>query len=167
MEINKKFVKIAQFADKKLANLLLAMVMVVMFLTGCQGNGDKHLSSDLVTNPKSAEQTDKKGPVLQFDKTEYDFGKILQGEVVSYTFHFTNAGDAPLIITSVDKSCGCTASEFPRQPIDPGKTGSIKISYDSKGHQGFQSKALVVNANTNPSTTTLRVKAMVRTPNEL
>lgn len=154
-----KFAKFAQFAG-----ILFA---VAIFAVGCQGKNGNQLSSDLVTNPKSAQQSDKKGPVIEFDKTEYDFGTILQGEVVSYTFHFTNTGDAPLIITSVDKSCGCTASEFPRQPIDPGKTGSIKISYDSKGHQGFQSKGLVVNANTNPAHTTLRVKAIVKTPNDL
>ena len=154
-----KFAKFAQFAG-----ILFA---VAIFAVGCQGKNGNQLSSDLVTNPKSAQQSDKKGPVIEFDKTEYDFGTILQGEVVSYTFHFTNTGDAPLIITSVDKSCGCTASEFPRQPIDPGKTGSIKISYDSKGHHGFQSKGLVVNANTNPAHTTLRVKAIVKTPNDL
>ena len=154
-----KFAKFAQFAG-----ILFA---VAIFAVGCQGKNGNQLSSDLVTNPKSAQQSDKKGPVIEFDKTEYDFGTILQGEVVSYTFHFTNTGDAPLIITSVDKSCGCTASEFPRQPIDPGKAGSIKISYDSKGHHGFQSKGLVVNANTNPAHTTLRVKAIVKTPNDL
>ena len=148
---------------------LIGFILMVLGMTmsACQEGGGNHLSSDLVSNPKSAQKNDKTGPVIQFDKTEYDFGNILQGEVVSYTFHFTNTGDAPLIITSVDKSCGCTASDFPRQPIDPGKTGSIKISYDSKGHQGFQSKALVVNANTNPSHTTLRVKALVKTPNDL
>lgn len=158
-----KFAKFAKFADLLFAVILFAVVLAV----GCKEKGEKRLSTDLVTNPKSAEQTTKKGPVMQFDKTEYDFGKILQGEVVSYTFHFTNTGDAPLIISSVDKSCGCTASEYPRDPINPGKSGSIKITYDSKGHQGFQSKGLVVNANTNPAHTTLRVKAMVRTPNDL
>ena len=155
-----KFVKFAEFA--KIAVFILAVVFV-----GCKEKGEKRLSTDLVSNPKSAEQTTKKGPVIQFDKTEYDFGSILQGEVVSYTFHFTNTGDAPLIISSVDKSCGCTASEYPRDPINPGKSGSIKITYDSKGHQGFQSKGLVVNSNTNPAHTTLRVKAKVRTPNDL
>ena len=165
MEKNKKFVQFAKFAAKSFAVKLLAVMLVVF--SGCPGKGDKPLSSDLVTNPKSAQQSEKIGPVLQFDKTEYDFGNILQGEVVSYTFHFTNAGDAPLIITGVDKSCGCTASEFPRQPIAPGQTGSIKITYDSKGHHGFQSKGLVVNANTNPAHTSLRVKAMVKTPNDL
>lgn len=138
-----------------------------MLMFACDNGNDKHLSGNLVTNPKSAEKPSDKTAVIHFDKTEFDFGKILQGEVVTYTFHFTNTGTAPLIITSVDKSCGCTASDFPREPIQPGGTGDIKITYDSKGHHGFQSKALVVNSNTIPSQTTLRIKAEVRTPNQL
>ena len=137
-----------------------------MLLSACNNGSDKHLSGDLVTNPKSAEKPSDKMAVIHFDKTEFDFGKILQGEVVTYTFHFTNTGSAPLILTSVDKSCGCTASDFPREPIQPGGTGDIKITYDSKGHHGFQSKALVVNSNTIPSQTTLRIKAEVRTPDQ-
>ena len=144
------------------------MIMVLsVVMASCHNGGNKHLSGDLVTNPKSAQNPSGKVPVITFDKTEFDFGKILQGEVVTYTFHFTNTGNAPLIITNVDKSCGCTASDYPRQPIEPGGTGDIKISYDSKGHQGFQSKALVVIANTMPSQTTLRIKAEVRTPSQL
>jgi hypothetical protein len=147
---------------------IIILVCVSIVMGACHSNGnDKHLSGDLVTNPKSAQNPTDKMPVIHFEKTEFDFGKILQGEVVSYTFHFTNTGNAPLIITSVEKSCGCTASDYPRTPIDPGKTGDIKITYDSKGHHGFQSKSLVVNANTMPSQTTLRIKAEVRTPNQL
>lgn len=143
------------------------LVCFSMFMYSCQNSGEKHLSTDLVTNPKSAETPSGKKAEITFEKTEFDFGKILQGEVVSYTFHFTNTGTAPLIITSVEKSCGCTASEFPRDPIDPGKSGEIKITYDSKGHHGFQSKMLIVNANTVPSSTTLRLKAEVQTPGQL
>ena len=146
----------------------LIMVMLGLLLASCGRGGDGNkLSGDLVTNPKSANQSNKVQAVIQFDKTEHDFGKIIQGEVVSYTFHFTNVGDAPLIISNVDKSCGCTASEFPRQPIAPGEKGDIKITYDSKTHHGFQSKTLVVHANTNPSLTSLRIKAEVRTPDQL
>ncbi len=140
----------------------MALVMV-----SCGDRGDKSLSTDLVKNPKSAQSQSDKTAAIEFRKTEYDFGKILQGEVVSYTFHFVNSGNAPLIITGVDKSCGCTASDFPREPIAPGEGGDIKITYDSKGHFGFQSKTLVVNANTMPARTTLRVKAEVRTPDEI
>lgn len=146
-------------------------IMVMMFgllLCSCGEGGDKtKVSGDLVTNPKSATKSSEAQPIIQFDKTEFDFGKILQGEVVSYTFHFTNVGNAPLLILAVDKSCGCTASDFPREPIAPGQKGDIKVTYDSKGHHGFQTKSLVVNANTNPSYTNLRIKAEVRTPDQL
>lgn len=138
-----------------------------MLLCSCHDNGGRKLPTDLVNNPKSAETPNDVKPMIQFDKTEYDFGKILQGEVVSYTFYFTNSGNAPLIITSVDKSCGCTAGDYPREPIAPGQRGNIKITYDSKGHFGFQSKTVVVNSNTVPSQTTLRIKAEVKTPDQL
>lgn len=145
----------------------MAMVLFAITLVSCHHEGGKQLSGDLVSIPKSAQGNSDKQAVIQFDKSEFDFGKILQGEVVSYTFHFTNIGDAPLLITSVEKSCGCTASEYTREPIAPGKKGEIKITYDSKGHHGFQSKSLVVNANTNPSQTIIRIKAEVRTPDQL
>ena len=143
------------------------MACVSVMLVSCQNDGDKHLSGDLVTNPKSAQSPSDKKPAIKFDKNEFDFGKILQGEVVSYTFHFTNTGNAPLLITDVEKSCGCTASDFPREPIQPGGSGEIKITYDSKGHHGVQSKVLIVKANTMPSQTPIRIKAEVRTPNQL
>lgn len=146
---------------------IVVIALLSVMLVGCNLDKEKHLSTDLVSNPKSAQGDTEKQAVIQFDKTEYDFGKILQGEVVSYTFHFTNVGNAPLLITGVDKSCGCTASDYSREPVEPGKTGQIKITYDSKGHHGFQSKTLVVLANTNPAQTKLRIKAEVRTPEQL
>ena len=145
----------------------LILVSVSVLLVSCQNDGNKQLSGDLVTNPKSAQSPSNKKPILKFDKDEFDFGRILQGEVVSYTFHFTNVGDAPLLITRVDKSCGCTASEYPHEPIQPGESGAIKITYDSKGHHGFQSKVLIVNSNTMPSQNPIRIKAEVRTPDQL
>ena len=145
---------------------ILLIVMLAGFLAACHNDGQK-LSTDLVNISKSAENPTDKMPVITFEKTEFDFGRILQGEVVSYTFHFTNTGNMPLIITGVDKSCGCTASDYPVEPIAPGEGGDIKITYDSKGHFGFQTKAVVVNSNTMPSNTTLRIKAEVRTPNQL
>ena len=138
----------------------------------CKNNEKKEteqpkLSTDLVNIPKSADAPSDKLAVIQFNKTECDFGKILQGEVVSYTFHFTNTGNVPLLISSVEKSCGCTASDFPREPIAPGETGDIKITYDSNGQFGFQSKTVTVYSNTMPSQTRLRIKAEVRTPDQL
>jgi hypothetical protein len=145
---------------------LLILLSLPLWLLSCQDN-NKKLSPDLINISKSAQTPSDKAPVLTFEKTEFDFGKILQGEVVSYTFHFTNTGNVPLIIASVEKSCGCTASEYPHEPIAPGQGGDIKITYDSKGHFGFQTKTVTVNANTMPTQTVLRIKAEVRTPNQI
>lgn len=141
-------------------------LILVFILMACTSEQNK-ISPNLVNNPKSAESIHEghKQPVIEFEKTEHDFGKILQGEQVSYTFKFKNVGNAPLLITSVEKTCGCTSPQYPKEPIKAGENGKITITYDSKGHRGFQNKRLIVKANTNPSETILRIKAQVETIN--
>lgn len=141
-------------------------LVVLLGLISCESKSGK-ISADLVNNPVTADGI-KKGvntPAIQFEKTEHDFGKILQGEQLSYTFHFKNVGNAPLLITSVEKTCGCTSPNYSKEPIAPGESGKITITYDSKGHKGFQNKRIIVNANTNPSETVLRIKAQVENIN--
>jgi hypothetical protein len=147
--------------------LFMALAVVVMMaMPGCKGKGDGRLSTDLVTSPKSATETSGKQAVITFEKQEHDFGSLLHGEVVSYSFHFTNTGNMPLIISEVGSSCGCTVGDYPHEPIAPGKKGDIKVTYDSKGHQGFQSRTLTVLSNTNPAKTFLRIKGTVQTPDQ-
>ena len=150
----------------KMKHIFPTLLLALGLLASCGDNGNGKLSTDLVNNPKSAEQPSGKEAVITFDKMEHEFGKILQGEVVTYSFHFTNTGNAPLLITNVNTSCGCTVGDFPHEPIKPRQDGFIKATYDSKGHHGFQSRVLTVSSNTNPSTTTLRFKADVMTPDE-
>lgn len=139
----------------------------LLLFSACDGKkGEGNLSTDLVTNPKSASTASEKQPVITFDKSEHNFGTLLQGEVVTYSFHFTNTGNAPLLISNVNTSCGCTVADFSREPINPGKDGYIKASYNSKGHHGLQTRSLTVVANTNPSQTTLRLKGTVQTPDQ-
>lgn len=135
-------------------------------MTSCSNSGNDKLSTELVSNPKSASQASANEAAISFDKVEHDFGKLLQGEVVTYSFHFTNTGNAPLLISNVATSCGCTVGDYPRSPIEPGKDAFIKATYDSKGHHGFQTRALTVSSNTNPSMTVLHIKANVQTPDQ-
>lgn len=141
-------------------------LVILLGLFSCETKENK-LSTDLVNNPSSAENPKNinKVPAIAFENTEHDFGKILQGEQVSYTFKFKNVGNAPLIISSIEKTCGCTTPEFSKQPIKPGESGKIVVTYDSKGHKGFQNKRLIVKANTNPSESILRIKAQVENIN--
>jgi len=141
----------------------MAIFVTAWAMASCDNNSG-NLSTDVVNNPKSASHSSKSQAVISFDKTEHDFGRLLQGEMVSYTFKFKNTGDAPLVISAVNKSCGCTASEYTKEPIAPGDGGQIKITYDSNGHSGFQSKSITVVTNTNPAATMLRIKAEVVKP---
>ena len=139
----------------------------MLLLASCKGKGEGgQLSTDLVTNPMSASQSSEKSPAITFDKTEHEFGTLLQGEVVSYAFHFTNTGNMPLIISGVKTSCGCTVGDYPRDPVAPGKDGYIKATYNSKGHHGFQTRSLTVVSNTNPARTVLRLKGSVQPPDQ-
>ena len=141
---------------RKLLNikhLLVLFVMALCVMPACKEKGEGNLSTDLVTSPKSATETSNKQAAIKFDKEEHDFGTLLQGEVVTYSVHFTNTGNMPLIISEVGSSCGCTVGDYPRKPIEPGKTGDIKVTYNSSGHHGFQSRFLTVMSNTIPAKT--------------
>ena len=146
--------------------LMALLIVATMAMAGCNRKDEGKLSTDLVTSPKSATETSNKQAAIKFDKEEHDFGSLLQGEVVSYSFHFTNTGNMPLIISEVGSSCGCTVGDYPREPIAPGKKGDIKVTYDSKGHHGFQSRTLTVLSNTIPAKTVLRIKGTVQTPDQ-
>ena len=128
------------------------------------GSDDSKINTGLINNPASAtESANTKEPKIEFTVLEHDFGQMIQGEQVSYTYKFKNTGNAPLIISAVEKTCGCTDTRFPKEPIQPGEEGGISITYDSKGHKGFQNKRVIVKANTNPSETILKFKARVVT----
>ncbi len=87
------------------------------------------------------------GPVMTFAETEYNFGDITQGDVVEHVFKFTNTGTQPLVIERVTASCGCTTPAWTKEPVMPGKSGSITAKYNSAGRVGTQKKAITVVSN--------------------
>jgi len=138
-------------------------------LGGCNNQGGKEenpLSTDIVTNPNTAVGTNdlRKLPLMVFEETEHDFGKILEGETVSFSFKFTNKGKSDLVIADVSSSCGCTVPTYPKTPVRPGEENLIKVVFNSNGRRGYQAKNVIVAANTQPNTTLLRIKAQVVNP---
>lgn len=99
------------------------------------------------------------GPYIEFTETEFNFGDIKSGDKVAHTFEFKNSGDAPLVISNVVTTCGCTASNWPRQPILPGESSKIDVTFDSAGKVGHQNKVITImnNGSNNPE----RVKLVV------
>ena len=98
---------------------------------------------------------------VQLIDSVYDFGKVTEGEKVTFNFRFKNVGKKPLIIVSTSASCGCTVPEKPEQPIPAGETGFIKVVFNSRGKQGHQEKNINVTANTNPEFPKLLLKGEV------
>lgn len=84
---------------------------------------------------------------FKFDKMDHDFGKIYQGDVVKHKFTFTNNGGAPLVISSVQPQCGCTATNYTKEAVPPGGKGEIELQFDSSGKEGQQNKMTTVFAN--------------------
>ncbi|MBC6611329.1 DUF1573 domain-containing protein [Hymenobacter sp. BT507] len=87
------------------------------------------------------------GPNIQFEESKYDFGSVAQGDIVEHTFKFKNTGTAPLVISNIGVSCGCTTPDWTRDPVMPGKTGSVTAKFNSAGKMGMQNKVLTIESN--------------------
>jgi hypothetical protein len=86
------------------------------------------------------------GAKIEFSKETHDYGTVKYGADGTCTFDFTNTGSEPLIISNAKGSCGCTVPEWPKEPIAPGATGTIKVSYDTK-RPGAISKSVTITCN--------------------
>ena len=95
----------------------------------------------------NANAQEKSGAAITFKEKSIDFGDITQGDKVSHTFELTNTGTAPLVISNVAVTCGCTATSWPKEPIAPGKTSEIKVSFNSAGKMGKQNSVVRVYSN--------------------
>lgn len=101
-----------------------------------------------------------KYPVMTFDKTEHDFGRIAQGTNVEHLFTFTNTGEAPLVLSDAKASCGCTVPTFTKDPIPPGGKGEMLVKFNGSG-QNQRTIPVNVTANTQKGSETVTVKVFV------
>ena len=148
----------------KIKLLLISVLLIVV--TACNQSSNEKLSADLVNNPNSAtgKQDTSSLPKFQFETDIHDFGKVIEGEKLSYSFKFKNVGNSDLIIATATASCGCTVPEYPKDPIHKGAEGVITVTFNTAGKNGFQHKTITLGANTQPSDIVLHIKAMVSSP---
>ena len=97
---------------------------------------------------------------IKFDKVSHDFGTFSESNPVHQcVFTFTNVAQAPLIIHHAVASCGCTVPSYTKEPIAPGKTGAIKVTYNGKGKfPGHFKKSITVRTNGKPEMSRLYVE---------
>ena len=99
--------------------------------------------------------------VFEFKEVEYDFGTIKEGTQATHTFTFKNVGKAPILISNVKPSCGCTAPEWSKDPVLPEQTSSIKVVYNSKGRPGSFYKTVTILSNASKNDIALKIKGNV------
>lgn len=90
---------------------------------------------------------EKNGPRFVFEEDTYNFGDIQQGKKVEHIFSFKNSGNQPLAISNIITTCGCTAPSWPKDPVQPGKEGEIKVIFNSAGKIGKQNKIITILSN--------------------
>ena len=97
---------------------------------------------------------------IEFKTETVDYGEIARGSDGVRIFEFTNTGNAPLVISKVSSSCGCTIPKKPEAPIMPGESGEIQVKYDTN-RPGPIRKAITVISNASTPTKVLKIKGMV------
>ena len=103
------------------------------------------------------------GPVMTFPTTTVDYGKIDKGSDRVRHFAFTNTGNEPLIIKAAKGSCGCVVPTYPQEPIMPGESANIDVSYDTNRVGNF-TKTVTLTSNETDPTHTLTIKGEVKAP---
>lgn len=128
-----------------------SLTIILLVISLCVGS-----SLSLFAKPKEKAS-------IKFEQTTYDFGMIKEkGGPVSHDFNFINDGEGNLIIYDAKAECGCTTPEFPKQPIAPGKSGKIKVTYNPLGRPGGFTKVVTVKVNGNPSKVHLKIRGTVK-----
>ena len=97
---------------------------------------------------------------FSWTETSFDFGKIKVNSPVTHEFSFINGGTGPLVITSVQASCGCTVTKYSKDPISPGSSGYVTATYNA-AKVGVFTKTVTVNANTDGNPVVLTIKGEV------
>ena len=94
--------------------------------------------------------------VIKLNAETHDFGKILNGKPVDYYFEITNKTDKPVVVENTWGSCGCTTPEKPTEPIAPGATAKLKVSYNAAALGAFNKQVFIKLAGVdNPKTVTI------------
>ncbi len=118
------------------------------------------VATSLSYGQMALDKLDINAAIITFDMETMDYGTIAQNSDGLRTFIFTNKGNAPLIISNVKSSCGCTVPSFSKTPIMAGEKGEITVKYDTKRVGAF-SKTITVTSNATETSTKLKVKGNV------
>jgi hypothetical protein len=137
-------------------------VFVIVLALSVPSCGQRSSNADKVNETLNNDFGDLgEGAILKFDTLHHGFGVLQSGEEVACRFAFTNTGTAPLLIREVKAGCGCTNVKYPQQPVKPGDSGAVEITYNTRGKNGLQNQKVVVLSNGEEPSIILSITAQV------
>jgi hypothetical protein len=137
--------------------LFWAFMIFLVMAFSCRRKGNETLRSGGLTSEMLLDST-----TVAFPEVEYYFDTIQQGDIVEHTFAVKNTGEKNLYIANAFGSCGCTVPEYPKEPIPPGKTAQVKVTFNSAGKEGNQNKTITLVMNTSKRSEVLYLKGYVK-----
>ncbi|MGY0407607.1 MAG: DUF1573 domain-containing protein [Polaribacter sp.] len=144
--------------------LLCAFLVTTTIMISCgnTGNAANKINKENLNSAMTRDAEIKKSTTsLSFDKKEFNFGTVNEGDIVETDFVLTNTGKTDLVITNAIGSCGCTVPTWPKEPIKPGETGDIKVKFNTSGKPNRQMKTVTLTTNTESGRQVLTIKGSV------
>lgn len=138
----------------------ILMALVMLMITGMV-SAQQNATVVVASNSTAVSKDLKKMPIFSWEQQTYDFAEIPKGTPVTTTFNYTNNGEMPLLISNVQTSCGCTVADYTKDPVLPGKTGYVKVTYNAANPGAFN-KAVTITANTETGSQVLFIKGKVQ-----
>ena len=138
-----------------LRSIFICITLATLVSCGNSRNNEDQSSDTLVNEAAMA------GGKIEFTEPIFDFGQVKEGEVVEQVYAYTNMGTAPVILSQVSASCGCTTPSYTQTPVLPGQSGEIKVSFDSNGQVGKQQKIVTIVSNADNKVATIQLRGEV------
>tara|TARA_Y100000385_G_scaffold291967_1_gene374825 strand:+ start:7419 stop:7889 length:471 start_codon:yes stop_codon:yes gene_type:complete len=140
--------------------LTLTIASLVSF-TSCKENAAEKINQQNVTKAAERDSQAIVFPSVSFDKTEHDFGQIMNGTPVETTFSYTNSGRSPLVVTDIKSTCGCTVPQgWSKEPLMPGASSQFTVKFNGKGANKI-SKTITMTTNTETGKEQVKISAFI------
>jgi hypothetical protein len=142
--------------------LLGLSALCLVAFTSCKEDATKKVDDKNVAEAAARDAVSSEFPAITFDKLEHDFGEIEAKTAVETVFSYENTGSAPLVITDIKSSCGCTVpSDWSKEPLQPGDSGKFTVKFNGSGTNAI-TKTITVTANTEKGKEVVKIKAFVK-----
>jgi len=157
------FILNKQLKKKNMKKVILGLSALCMVaFTSCKEDATSKVKSENVTQAAQRDAVAGDYPTITFDKKEHDFGEIVNGTPVETVFSYTNTGKAPLVITDIKSTCGCTVpKDWSNEPLAPGASAKFTVKFNGKGANKV-SKTVTVTANTETGKESVRISAFIK-----